>query len=107
MHKRLLFDSFNECIDFFRPFGKTGPPCPWRIKPSKPLEHLIKKNDGALVLEKSKARMLEFSANLCGLIPDKEDSPFGQGFPIDEEYLNQIREDRMAKMLAQEVCTFK
>jgi len=35
---------------------------------------------------------------MCGFIPDKEDSMLGE-IVIEEDYLNQIKEDRLIKML--------
>lgn len=34
---------------------------------------------------------------------DKEDSPLAPGIVLDEEYITQIKEDRLARMLAGEV----
>jgi hypothetical protein len=39
---------------------------------------------------------------MCGFIPDKEDSMLGE-IVIEEDYLNQIKEDRLIKMLTCEV----
>jgi hypothetical protein len=59
-----------------------------------------------LILEKSKERVLEWASNICGFIHDKEDSQFLEGLALDEECVAQIREDRMARMLAQEVIFY-
>ena len=42
---------------------------------------------------------------MCGFIPDKEDSMLGE-IVIEEDYLNQIKEDRLIKMLTCEVTIF-
>jgi hypothetical protein len=42
---------------------------------------------------------------MCGFIPDKEDSMLGE-IVIEEDYLNQIKEDRLIKMLTCEVKIF-
>lgn len=54
------------------------------------------------VLEKAKEKVLVWASNLCGFIHDKDDCLF----LLEEEYLNQIREDRMARMLASEVFIY-
>ena len=56
-----------------------------------------------IILNKAKEKLLEWSSNLCGFIHDKEESQFLEGILLDDECLGQIREDRMARMLAQEV----
>ena len=43
------------------------------------------------------------TAVLCGFIHDKDEFVLPDGMLLDEEYITQIREDRMARMLAQEV----
>lgn len=55
------------------------------------------------VLNKAKEKILEWTSNLCGFIHDKEESQFLEGILLDDECLGQIREDRMARMLAQEI----
>lgn len=73
------------------------------MNPLQLFTKIIKNENFESILEKSKERVLEWSSNLCGFIHDKEDSQFLEGLALDEECIAQIREDRMARMLAQEV----
>jgi hypothetical protein len=37
---------------------------------------------------------------------DKEESPLAPGTQLDEDYISQIKEDRLARMLASEVYLY-
>lgn len=50
------------------------------------------------LLEKAQDRVLDWAMFMCGFIPDKEDSMIGE-IVIEDDYLNQIKEDRLIKML--------
>ena len=50
--------------------------------------------------------MIEWASSLCGLMFDKEDSPLTPGVHLDEDYISQIKEDRLARMLASEVGNY-
>jgi hypothetical protein len=41
------------------------------------------------------AKMLKWGAFLCGFIPEKIETPQGEIIVIEEDYLNQIKEDRL------------
>jgi hypothetical protein len=98
IHNKMLFDSFNEALDTLRPFNLKGSPFPWRpnagrlAATSHPVENI-----GEL-LEKAQEKVLDWAMFVCGFIPDKEDSMLGD-IAIEEDYLNQIKEDRLIKML--------
>jgi hypothetical protein len=49
-------------------------------------------------LDKAQDRVLDWAMFMCGFIPDKEDSMIGE-IVIEDDYLNQIKEDRLIKML--------
>jgi hypothetical protein len=31
IHNKAIFDSFNEALDYYRPFGIKGRPLPWKV----------------------------------------------------------------------------
>ena len=35
IHNKMVFDSINETLDQFRPYGKEGVPMPWSTKTRK------------------------------------------------------------------------
>lgn len=94
----MLFDSLNEALDSFRPFGLKGAPFPWRANAGRLHPIIWGKDNINTSLEKSLDRVLDWAMFMCGFIPDKEDSMLGE-IVIEEDYLNQIKEDRLIKML--------
>ena len=55
------------------------------------------------ILEKTKQRVLQWCSFVCGYLGTGEEI-LGEGFgPLNEEYLAQLKEERLARMLAQEV----
>ncbi len=103
IHNKMLFDSFNEALDNLRPFGLKGSPFPWRPNAGriKPIIHPDEKLPE--LLERAQERVLDWAMFMCGFIPDKDDSMLGD-IAIEEDYLNQIKEDRLIKMLTCEVA---
>lgn len=55
-------------------------------------------------MDKAQERVLDWAMFMCGFIPEKEDSMLGE-IMIEEDYLNQIKEDRLIKMLTCEVSS--
>lgn len=104
VHNRMLFDSFNEALDNFRPFGLKGSPFPWRPNAGriKPLLHSL--DQLPEILERAQERVADWAIFICGFMPDKDDSMLGE-IVIEEDYLNQIKEDRLIKMLNCEVAS--
>jgi hypothetical protein len=102
IHNKMLFDSFNEALDNLRPFGLKGCPFVWRPNAGrlKPIEYGEERVPE--VLERAQERVLDWAMFMCGFIPDKDDSMLGE-IAIEEDYLNQIKEDRLIKMLTCEV----
>lgn len=102
IHNKMLFDSFNEALDSLRPYGLKGCPFPWRPNAGriKSIENTEEKMPE--VLERAQERVLDWAMFMCGFIPDKDDSMLGD-IAIEDDYLNQIKEDRLIKMLTCEV----
>lgn len=102
IHNKMLFDSFNEALDSLRPYGLKG--CPFQWRPNAGRIKSIEYNEEKVpeVLEKAQERVLDWAMFMCGFIPDKDDSMLGD-IAIEDDYLNQIKEDRLIKMLTCEV----
>jgi hypothetical protein len=102
IHNKMLFDGFNEALDHLRPFGLKGSPFPWRPNAGRlrPLQYT--EAQLADLLERAQERVLDWAMFMCGFIPDKDDSMLGE-IAIEDDYLNQIKEDRLIKMLTCEV----
>ena len=62
----------------------------------------IKEEEVEGILEKAMKRVMDESSCICGFIPDKNIQN-NQSYQINEEYLVEIREERMVKMLQKEV----
>ncbi|EGR30098.1 IQ calmodulin-binding motif family protein, putative [Ichthyophthirius multifiliis] len=103
IHNKAIFEAFNEALDYQRVYGLRGKPFPWKTTSEKISQKdvQIQKIDG--VLNKGLEKVTEWASYLCGIIFDKEDPLLSKGFNIDEDYLAQIKEDRLARMLASEV----
>ncbi len=40
----MIFDTFNESLNYFRPYGNKGKPLPWKVNPRKICGNLVKEN---------------------------------------------------------------
>lgn len=47
-------------------------------------------------------KVIQCCSYMCGILADKEESLFGN-HKVSENYVHQIREDRMSRMLANEL----
>lgn len=47
--------------------------------------------------------MIENCTFVCGIIIDKEDSLVAPGTRLSEDYIDQVKEDRLSRMLASDV----
>lgn len=52
---------------------------------------------------KSAQKTIEFGAYMCGFIADKEDSNLKNNPNVTQAYIDQIRDDRLSRLLANEV----
>ena len=71
---RCIFESYNECLDYERPFGVEGKPYEWSQ------ERKLMRPVGLTQLperfKKASVRLLDLSSFVGGIIFDKPDSPF-------------------------------
>ena len=95
----MIFDSFNLALGIF----KKANCLPWKIRKPKIIDPIISEKNFDIIIDKTKEKTIDWASNMCGFIPDKEDSPFIKELALDDDYLAQIREDRMTRMLASEV----
>lgn len=102
VHNRMLFDSYNEALDNFRPYGLKGSPFPWRPNAGRLKSVMFMTDNLPEILERAQERVADWAIFICGFMPDKDDSMLGE-IIIEEDYLNQIKEDRLIKMLNCEV----
>ncbi|EAR83714.2 IQ calmodulin-binding motif protein, putative (macronuclear) [Tetrahymena thermophila SB210] len=103
IHNKAIFEAFNEALDYQRMYGLRGKPFPWKITHEKISEKPHSQQDIPKILQKASEKVIEWSSCLCGIIVDKEDSQFQPGIHFDEDYLQQIKEDRLNRMLSAEV----
>ncbi len=99
----MIFNAFNESLDALRPFGLPGKPFDWKVNASRLSFTPITNDNMERVLGLAIAKILKWGSFLCGFIPERVETPQGEILNIDEEYLLQIKEDRLAQMLENEV----
>ena len=82
----MIFDTFNESLNHFRPYGIKGKPLPWKVNPRKICGNLVKEIQfdkvfyfflKKKVLNIAVARVLKWGSYLCGFIPEKIEAPNG------------------------------
>ena len=103
IHNKLLFDCLNEALDSFRIFGLKGQPLALRSrgKNPKPLEV----PGIPSILTRAAQNVVEWSSFMCGFIPFKDDSFIQVPRQIDDDTLKQIQEDRLVRLLTDEVVS--
>lgn len=97
IHNKMIFDSTNEVLQKYRPYGMQGVPMPWSfsnrcVGSNKPME---------IIIDEVKELLMDWSTIQAGKICT-EDMLLSNGI-LDEERLQQEREDRLANMLAEEI----
>ena len=97
----MLFDSFNEALDLFRVFGVKG--APLGCKPHTSSAVAIPAEKLPDVLMRAAQKVIEWSTFMCGFIPYKEDSFIQVPRNLDEDTFQQIKEDRLVRLLGDEV----
>ncbi len=58
---RLLFECFNEALQYFRPFDVRGGPLPWKVNIRKLTYSHINANNIDIVMEQAKNKVLDWS----------------------------------------------
>lgn len=101
IHCKALFDAVNESMIQFRQYGKDGAPMPWSLKSRKlQKQPLSDEVDTKKMFEIVKHDVFRWSIMQSGTLPRSE---FIFGDEFDEELFSEIREKKLATLLATEV----
>ena len=101
IHNKALFDCVNESLIQFRPYTRDGEPAPWSHKKRK-LQHkpVKEKIDLKKMFEIVRHDLFRWNIMQAGTLPRKE---FIFANVFDEELFAEIREKKLATLLATEV----
>ena len=99
----MIFDAVNESLDGLRPYGLKGPPLPW----SKQQRTLIYKNCDLSqiprILESVQKKVVSWAKTYAGTMNFSELLREYKIPYLEDDQLNQVREERLAIMLANEI----
>ncbi len=107
IHNKCVFDTINDALDYYRPYGIRGPPTPW----SKQTRELTFRN-GAVssireILAAVKSKVMNWAITNAGMLtlpPDKKDSSsVVNSIAAEKIKLDQCREERLEAVLSVEV----
>ena len=98
--QRCIFECFNECLDYERPFGIEGKPYDW-VTETKVFRRVtragLKKR-----FKSAEERLFELTMMVGGIIFEKPDSPFANAeFSLEDRH--RINEERLSRILATEL----
>lgn len=103
IHNKVIFDAVNEALDGLRPYGLKGPPLPW----SKQNRTLTYKNGDVSnipkILEQVEGRVMGWAKTFAGTLNFSELLREYKIPYLDDEQLAQVREERLALLLATEI----
>lgn len=105
IHNKMLFDSVNEILDNYRLYGLNGEKYPHKILYAKS-QHIKDPNLMCLFV-KCLDQIMEWNTYMCGFHKDKEDSFLQLPIALDDEIVEQIKEDRMVKLVTKEILDFE
>jgi len=99
IHNRAIFDSVNEALNLIRPYGLNGEPTQWSLQ-----QRILFKSitDPNIITRNIKNMVLDWASFEVGTLPKPEFLTNGR---FDEDYFAEVREKRLANMLAQEVIS--
>lgn len=103
IHNKMIFDCLNEVLDSHRPYGLVGEPYPWKstIRSNQPTP--ISRHNLDRLLQKAKKKVLGWATYICGYYGEKDEFIQDRTQSFVEEYLAQVKEEKLSKMLAAEV----
>ena len=103
IHNKVIFDAINESLDGLRPYGLKGPPLPWS-KQNRTLTykngHISQVNSIMDIVQK---KILTWARTYAGTMNFSELLREYKIAYLEEDQLNQVREERLALMLASEI----
>lgn len=101
IHHKAIFDAINEALEEMRPYGLEGMPMPWSNK----VRTLTNKNSHPSqrknVLNNVLSKVTKLSKTLMGTLLNSELKNYYSR--IDEENIENIREERLAETLGEEL----
>ncbi|OMJ92807.1 hypothetical protein SteCoe_4348 [Stentor coeruleus] len=97
IHNKLIFDSANEALQKYRPYGLKGYPMPWSLD----CRCINKNQDIEKIIQLVINEVYEWSTLQIGML-GREDFLMSNGY-IDDELLQQIREERLASVLTEDI----
>lgn len=108
----MIFDSLNEVLDKKRIFGIKGEIFPNKLLYKQKNNYLLKndanlqKNNLLKIINNCSDEILDWNTYLCGFIQDKDDSFYDVMINLGENIVDQIKEDRMFKLVSKEILEF-
>lgn len=103
IHNKAIFEAFNEALDYERVYGLRGKPFPWKVTHEKISEKPLGHHAIPRILQRAKTRVIDWSKHLCGMIIEDKD-PHAI-FPQDEVRIAQVKEEKLTRLLSEEVCS--
>ena len=92
-------------LDSYRLYGMTGERYPQ--KQMYAIKTEIKEASLEPLLLKCMDRVMEWNTYMCGFHKDKEDSFLQLPMTLDDDIVDQIKEDRMMKLVTKEIKDFE
>lgn len=101
-HNQLIFEAFNEALNLFRPFGKSGTPLPWKFGKNY-IPRVTKEEDVEAILNQAREKVLNWSSLMCGYLAPANEFQEDPSSPANQDSLNQKKEERLSRLITQEV----
>ena len=102
IHNKVLFDSVNDALDEFRPYGLRGPPAPWSGM-TRALTYRYSQNAKEVLLL-VKDKVVGLSKTFGGALASSELlREYHIRGPLEPDKLSMLREERLAIMMMQDV----
>lgn len=105
IHNKMLFDTLNELLDNYRLCGTSGETYPHRLLYER--KNITTENKLVPLFEQCTDKILEWSTFMCGFFKEKEDSFLQLPTALDDEIIDQIKEDRLFKFACHEINDFE
>lgn len=102
IHNKVLFDTVNDSLDDYRPYGLKGPPAPWSGQ-TRALTYRYSQN-AKEVLAHVRDKVVSLSKTFGGALANSELlKEYHIRGPLEDDKLMMLREERLAIMMIQEV----
>ena len=101
----MLFDTLNELLDSHRLYGTNGETYPHKLLYENPKKVAAKSMTS--LFESCVDKIMEWNTFMCGFFREKEDSFLQLPAALDDEIVDQIKEDRLFKFACFEIGDFE